>query len=56
MKLIKVQAGTEEKTHYSAKLAGRNRRPVCGTSSRMANFTPIAADREVTCEKCNAKV
>ena len=50
--MIKVQAGTEEKTHFSTKLAGRNRRPICGTTSRMANFTQISDDRPVTCEKC----
>lgn len=51
-KMIKVQAGTQEMVHYSTKLAGRNRRPICGTSSRSANFTPVNEDREVTCTKC----
>lgn len=51
-KRIKVQAGTQEMVHYSVKLAGRNRRPICGTASRSANFTPVSDSREVTCSKC----
>lgn len=55
--MIKVQAGTEEMIHYSTKLAGRNRRPICGTSSRMANFVQLhSATAEVNCSKCLAMV
>jgi hypothetical protein len=50
--MIKVQAGTQEKIHYSTKLTGKNLRPICGTTSRMANFTRVSDDREVNCEKC----
>lgn len=50
--MIKVQAGTQEKIHYSTKLAGKNRRPICGTSSRMANFTQVSDSAEVNCSKC----
>jgi tetrahydromethanopterin S-methyltransferase subunit F len=54
-KTIKVQAGTTEKIHYSTRLVGRNRRPVCGTSSRSANFTEITNPAaHVNCEKCLA--
>lgn len=51
-KQIKVQAGTQEKVHFSTMLRGRNRRPICGTSSRSANFTEVSETREVNCEKC----
>jgi tetrahydromethanopterin S-methyltransferase subunit F len=52
--MIKVQAGTTEKIHYSTRLVGRNRRPICGTSSRMANFQEVKNSGDVNCQKCLA--
>lgn len=52
-KLIKVQAGGTEKIHYSTRLAGRNRRPICNTASRTSNFTEVTNPAAVVnCEKC----
>lgn len=50
--MIKVQAGTQEKIHFSTKLKGKNLRPICNTSSRMANFTRVSDSAQVNCSKC----